>query len=77
MIQSLDRINQLAKKAKNQGLTAEELAERDNLRQEYLAEIRGQVKNTMATVTVVNEAGQDVTPAKLIAEKAKQSLEFF
>lgn len=73
MIQSLERINQLAKKAKNEGLTKEELVERDNLRQEYLAEIRGQVKSTMSTVTVVNENGEDVTPEKLVVEKAKQS----
>lgn len=71
MIKSLGRINELAAKAKKEGLTEEEIAERDELRQEYLREIRGQVKSTMSTVTVVDESGQDVTPEKLAADKEK------
>ena len=47
----IDRINELARKAKAQGLTPEETAERDALRQEYLAAIRasliGQLENTV------------------------------
>lgn len=37
----IDRINELARKAKTpEGLTPEELAERDALRQEYVAAVR-------------------------------------
>lgn len=72
MIKSLGRINELAAKAKQTGLTNEEIVERNQLRQEYLAEIRGQVKSTMSSVTVVDETGEDVTPEKLVIEKEKQ-----
>ena len=48
----IDRINELARKAKTpQGLTPEELAERDTLRREYLDAIRAnltaQLDNTV------------------------------
>lgn len=36
----LERINELARLAKDRALTAEELAERDALRREYIAEWR-------------------------------------
>lgn len=36
----LERINELARLAKERALTAEELAERDSLRREYIAEWR-------------------------------------
>ena len=64
-ISELDRINQLAHKAKNEGLTADEIAERAMLRQRYLAKIRGQLTNILATVTVVDSEGNDITPQKL------------
>ncbi|MBE6850139.1 MAG: DUF896 domain-containing protein [Ruminococcus sp.] len=46
----LDRINELAKKAKTTGLTEEEAAEQKQLRDEYragfLRNLRGQLDNT-------------------------------
>ncbi|QLB20554.1 hypothetical protein A6B43_02930 [Vespertiliibacter pulmonis] len=64
-IVELDRINELARKAKNVGLSGDEIAERAVLRQAYLSQIRGQVTNILSTVTVVDTEGNDVTPAKL------------
>ena len=41
----LDRINELAKKNKAEGLSAEELAEREVLRKEYLAHFKSRLEN--------------------------------
>ncbi|OAV02232.1 DUF896 domain-containing protein [Moraxella catarrhalis] len=64
-IVELDRINELAHITKTAGLTQDELTERDELRQRYLAQIRGQVLNSLGTVTLLDEADNDVTPTKL------------
>ncbi|WP_047985211.1 DUF896 domain-containing protein [Ornithinibacillus californiensis] len=62
----LDRINELAKKAKtNQGLTDEEKKEQKQLREEYLGNVRNSFKNQLKTMTVIDPAGNDVTPKKL------------
>lgn len=59
------RINELANKSKTYELTAKEKDEQQRLRQKYLGKIRGQVKNQLASVKVVDEEGHDVTPDKL------------
>ena len=50
MNEVIARINALAKKAKEEGLSEEELAERDNLRRIYIDSVRsnliGQLENT-------------------------------
>ena len=61
----IKRINDLANKSKVQELSAEEKEEQKKLREEYLGQIRGQVKNQLASVKVVDEKGQDITPDKL------------
>ena len=69
MIDYLKRINELAKKEKEVGLTNAEKVEQQVLREDYLREIRGQVESTMTSVTVVDEEGNDVTPDKLKEKK--------
>ena len=50
MNEVIARINELAKKAKTEGLTQEELAERDKLRRIYIDSVKanlvGQLENT-------------------------------
>ena len=50
MNEVIARINELAKKAKTEGLTAEELTERDKLRRIYIDSVKanlvGQLENT-------------------------------
>lgn len=51
----IDRINELAKKSKNEGLTKAEKDEQYNLRQEFLAEIRADVKASLENIEIVDE----------------------
>ncbi|NMB21574.1 MAG: DUF896 domain-containing protein [Firmicutes bacterium] len=63
MEQLLKRINELAKKAKDEGLTPEESEERARLRQEYLARFR-QNFATMLDNTVIMQPDGTKTPVK-------------
>lgn len=73
-IPSLHRINELSRKQKTEGLSQEEYTEQQQLRQEYLQAIRGQVLSTMSTLKVVDPNGEDVTPEKLkITQKQNSS----
>ncbi len=49
------RINELAKKKKTSGLTAEELTEQKALYKEYLGNIRSQLKAQLDNIEVVDE----------------------
>ena len=50
----LDRINELAKKNKAEGLSAEELAEREVLRKDYWAHFRSHFKSRLENIKVVS-----------------------
>lgn len=47
MDELLGRINELAKKAKEKGLTVEEMAERDALRAEYVRQFRASMRGIL------------------------------
>lgn len=53
----IDRINELARLAKQRELTAEETEERRILREEYLAEWRAGTKATLDRVYIIDENG--------------------
>lgn len=55
----IERINALAKKAKQEGLTPEETAERDQLRKAYLAAVRANVIGQLDRVYFVDENGNE------------------
>lgn len=65
MIDSLQRINELAKKQREKGLTNEEKVEQQVLREDYLRQIRGQVINTFTGMKVLDSLGNDITPDKV------------
>lgn len=68
----LKRINELAKKSKSVGLSEEEKEEQHRLRQEYIQMFRGNFKETLMNVKVVDEMGNDITPEKLLREQNKK-----
>ncbi|ANU28029.1 DUF896 domain-containing protein [Planococcus versutus] len=61
----LNRINQLSRKSKTDGLTKEEAHEQTALRQEYLQTFRKTMRGTIENVKVIDPNGNDVTPDKV------------
>ena len=51
----IDRINELARKAKAEGLTEEELAERDVLRREYIDSVKAALCSHLDNTYIVDE----------------------
>lgn len=72
MKELIKKINELANKSKTVGLSQEEKEEQNRLRQEYLATFRGNFKETLMNVKVVDGEGNDITPEKLIKEQNKR-----
>lgn len=52
----IDRINELSRKSKSEGLTEAEKDEQYKLRQEFLAEIRADVKASLNNIEFVDDA---------------------
>ena len=53
---TIDRINELAKKARSSdGLTPEEMTERAKLREEYLNAIRQNFKQTLDNIEIIDK----------------------
>lgn len=53
----IKRINELAKKSREQGLTEEEKSEQAVLRQEYIKKFRQGMENTLSNVYIMDENG--------------------
>ncbi|MDO7904938.1 DUF896 domain-containing protein [Paenibacillus sp. JX-17] len=51
----VERINELARKAKNEGLTEEELVERGKLREIYLGNIRRNFRQQLDSIEIVDD----------------------
>lgn len=63
--EKLERINALAKKSKEEGLSDKEKQEQKTLRKEYLGNVRSSFKNQFKSMTVKDPEGNDVTPQKV------------
>ena len=55
--EKIERINALARKRKNEGLTPEEQAEQDALRKEYITGFRNNLQELLDSVVVQNPDG--------------------
>ena len=53
----IDRINELAKKAKTEELTTEETEERDALRKAYIADFRASLQSHLDNTYIVDKNG--------------------
>ena len=55
--EKIKRINELAKKSREEGLSDEEKAEQATLRQEYIKKFRQGMENTLSNVYIMDENG--------------------
>lgn len=53
----IDRINELARKQKSEGLTEEELAEQKLLRREYIDSFKASLISQLDSIYIVDEKG--------------------
>ena len=55
--EKIDRINELYRKSKSEGLTEAEKKEQDILRKEFIANVRGAVRAQLNNIDMVEEDG--------------------
>ncbi len=67
---TIDRINELARKSKAEGLTSSEREEQQRLRREYIEAIRGNLKAQLDNIDMVNPDGS----VENLGEKYKRNL---
>lgn len=57
MEEKIKRINELYHKSKNAGLTEAEKEEQKQLRQEYIASVRGNLRSQLDRIDIINADG--------------------
>jgi len=72
--EQLDRINELVRKERDEGLTDEEKAEQKELREQYIKAFRAGFRNQVEGMKLVDDEGTDVTPKKLKEVQRKKGL---
>lgn len=55
--EKINRINELYKKSKNEGLSAEEKEEQARLRKEFVADVKGNLRAQLNNIDMVNADG--------------------
>lgn len=70
----LKRINELAHKNKEEGLTEAETKERVKLRKEYLKNFREAMRSNIEMMRIFDDNGKEVTPEKVREIQRKKGL---
>ena len=70
----LKRINELAHKNKEEGLTEAETKERAKLRKEYLKNFREAMRSKIEMMRIFDDNGKEVTPEKVREIQRKKGL---
>ena len=70
----LKRINELAHKNKEEGLTTAEKAERKRLRDQYLKNFRASFRSNIEMMQIFDKNGKEVTPEKVREIQRKKGL---
>lgn len=60
----ISRINELARKAKAEGLTVAEQVERQELRKQYVQSVTGNLKSQLEQIRIVDEEGNEYDLSK-------------
>ncbi|EUJ17236.1 DUF896 domain-containing protein [Listeria aquatica] len=68
----IDRINELSRKKKTEGLTADEKIEQETLREEYVKSFRSHMRQTIENTKIIDPKGNDITPHKVKELKRKK-----
>lgn len=72
---TLDRINELYRKSKAEGLTSSEKEEQQKLRMEYVAAFRENLRGTLETIKIQNPDGSIIDVKKRHDEKMTEKME--
>ncbi len=70
---TINRINELYHKSKAEGLTPEEAKEQIELRKEYVAAFRNNLRGTLDTIKIKNPDGSIINVKKRHDEKMKNN----
>lgn len=69
---TIERINELYRKSKAEGLTNDELEEQKRLRQEYIQAFRNNLRGTLETIKIQNPDGTIIDVKKRHDEKMEK-----
>lgn len=69
--EKIDRINQLARKAKTEGLTEEEKAEQYKLRREFIASVRMNLRAQLDNIDIQEKDGSIVNLGEKYGDKSR------
>ena len=68
------RINELYHKSKSEGLTAEEKAEQQKLRKEYIDSVKNNLRAQLNNVTIVNPERQEILVRKWQRKRERRDI---